>query len=159
VLGKCSRLTPSQPAQGWEDAYTTRLANQDTSEWPQDAGQLATTCSLPGLPWLTIRQVLQRTTCEKQQGPFKVQLRLIGYVPQDVASWCKARKRSSGGGGDGTVLWEWAVHLLLEDGTGGFGWWARQGCLFTQDRSSGGAHWCVSAAAIACRRAACAAAG
>jgi hypothetical protein len=77
---------------------------------------------------------------EGQAGPFRVQLRLAGYCPKDLKLWCKPKRLCSAAVAAATdpgncrgqeqgqplspqhlqdhPLWEWAAHLLLEDGTG-----------------------------------------
>jgi hypothetical protein len=121
VFGRCSRLTQSQPAPGFEAAWQARLDSQDTSDWLLDPQQLATACSLRALPRVTVRQVLLAAAA-RQQGPFRVQLRLVGYLPRDVRSWCQARTRPAAAAdgsssSSGAAAWEWAAHLLLEDAT------------------------------------------
>jgi hypothetical protein len=54
------------------------------------------------------------SAAQRQPGPFRVQLRLIGHLPQGPQEWCKVRPQE----GDGQQDWEWAAHLWLEDATG-----------------------------------------
>lgn len=114
MFGKPSRLTQSQPSQEFETFYQTRLTNQDTSEWPHDISRVRTSCSIPALPRMTIRQVLLQAA-QHVPGPFRVQLRLIGHLPQELRQWCRMRPQE---GPDEDPVWEWAAHLWLEDATG-----------------------------------------
>lgn len=114
IFGKVSRLTQSQPSQAFETWYQARLDNHDTSEWPHDLSKVATSCSLPSVPRITIRQMMLQAA-QQQPGPFRVQMRLIGHLPQELQQWCKMRPQESGA----EPVWEWAAHLWLEDATGG----------------------------------------
>jgi hypothetical protein len=114
VFGTTSRLTQSQPSPAFQEWYQARLASQNTCQWPEDAADIATSCSLESVSRLTIRQVLQGAA-RRQAGPFRVQLRLFGYWPQDLQQWCKMHPQSEEAG---QPVWEWAAHLWLEDATG-----------------------------------------
>lgn len=113
VFGKVSRLTQCQPTPAFETWYKTRLDTNDCSEWPHDLSKVATSCSLPSLPRITIRQMMLKAA-QRQPGPFRVQMRLIGHLPQELLQWCKMRPQDSGA----EPVWEWAAHLWLEDATG-----------------------------------------
>jgi hypothetical protein len=114
VFGTPSRLTQSQPSQAFQEWYQARLASNATCQWPEDASDIATSCSLQSLPRLTIRQVLLGAA-QRQAGPFRVQLRLLGYLPQELQQWCKMHPQPEGAG---EPFWEWVAHLWLEDATG-----------------------------------------
>jgi hypothetical protein len=91
------------------------------------------------LRYITLRQVHQRVA-QRQPGPFRVLLRLTGYLPRDLKQWCRPlppaiqqqqQQQQQQATGDGEAAgagsssqqqqplsWEWAAHLLLEDATG-----------------------------------------
>jgi hypothetical protein len=54
------------------------------------------------------------SAAQRQPGPFRIQLRLKGHLPQGLQEWCKVRPQEGGGQPE----WEWAAHLWLEDATG-----------------------------------------
>ncbi|WIA28371.1 hypothetical protein OEZ86_010918 [Tetradesmus obliquus] len=138
VFEHSSRITDAQPSTHFEAFYKTRLNNDDTSEWPADEARVSnivTSCSRRDLRHITLRQVQQRAA-QRHLGPFRVLLRLTGYLPRDLRQWCKPlpatpqQQQSSDAGnaaGAGSSSqqqqqqqpsWEWAAHLLLEDATG-----------------------------------------
>jgi hypothetical protein len=139
VFGRSSRITDCQPSTNFEAFYKTRLNNDDTSEWPADEARdsnIVTSCSRRDLRHVTLRQVHQ-LAARRQPGPFRVLLRLTGYLPRDLRQWCRplpaaARQQQQSSGADEAagagsssqeqqqqLSWEWAAHLLLEDATGG----------------------------------------
>eukprot|EP00775_Hariotina_reticulata_P004259 gene4259-4510_t len=80
VFCRCSHLSLLQShPNGFEQWYHTRLANNDTSEWPHQEHNMAATCRRTELQQRTIRQVLLKMS-EGQAGPFRVQLRLAGSL-------------------------------------------------------------------------------
>lgn len=113
VFSKTSRLTQSRPSEAFEKFYETRIDSHDTCEWPTDLSKVAVHCSIPSLPRISVRQMLLKVA-ERQPGPFRLQLRLLGHLPQDLQQWCKMRPQEGGG----KPVWEWAAHLWLEDATG-----------------------------------------
>jgi hypothetical protein len=139
VFGPSSRITECQPHTNCEPYYKARLANDDTSEWPSEAARdsnIVTCCSRQELRHVTLRQVHQRAA-QQQPGPFRVLLRLTGYLPRDLRQWCRplpaaaqqqepAAGESAGAASSSQQqqqqqqqqAWEWAAHLLLEDATG-----------------------------------------
>jgi hypothetical protein len=58
VFSRCSHLSLLQsPPNGFEQWYHTRLANNDTSEWPRREDNIAATCRRTELQQRTVRQV------------------------------------------------------------------------------------------------------
>ncbi|KAF6263159.1 hypothetical protein COO60DRAFT_1635386 [Scenedesmus sp. NREL 46B-D3] len=93
VFGPSSRITDCQPSANFAAFYKTRLNNDDTSEWPSDGARdsnIVTSCSRRDLRHVTLRQVHQRAA-QQQPGPFRVLLRLTGYLPRDLRQWCDLR--------------------------------------------------------------------
>jgi hypothetical protein len=130
VFGPSSRITDCQPHSNFDTYFKTRLNNDDTSEWPSDEARdsnIVTSCSRRDLRHVTLRQVHQRAA-QQQPGPFRVLLRLTGYLPRDLRQWCRPLPAAAGNSAGAASSsrqqqqqqqsWEWAAHLLLEDATG-----------------------------------------
>lgn len=98
VFGRCSRIVQSEGASQLpprlRDMYEQRVDSNETSTWATRGGAVVARCLRQQLRHMTLRQVAQ-ALARGEPGPFRVYVRLVGRIPEQLEHWCQCMATAS----------------------------------------------------------------